>query len=216
MKTTVNIKTIFGEILFSYEAENNTMAKTLTEYIRVEREERGKFWADLRNSDLSGSDLRNSDLSGSDLSGSDLRNSDLRNSNLRNSDLRNSNLSGSDLSGSDLRNSDLRNSDLTSIKADFFLILLQNKGEVKGLKKAVIEGQIDGSSYSGSCACLVGTIANIKHCSYAALELTKPDSSRPAEKWFLGIKPGDTPENHQMSKITLDWIEEFEYLMKRK
>jgi hypothetical protein len=31
----------------------------------------------------------------------------------------------------------------------------------------------------------------------------------PAERWFLAIKSGDTPETNPVAKITLEWIDEF-------
>ena len=129
------------------------------------------------------------------LSGAYLRGADLSNANLRDA-----NLSGADLSGADF----------DYIKADFYLILLDSQNEIEGLKQALISGKINGSTYEGECACLVGTLANIKHCDYRKLELIKPNASRPAERWFLGIQKGDTPENSTIAKITLEWIEYFQ------
>ena len=37
----------------------------------------------------------------------------------------------------------------------------------------------------------------------------EPDSSRPAERWFMGIRKGDTPENSQISAFTVEWLDEF-------
>ena len=105
METTIEIKSIFGNVLFSYECENNTIKKTVEQAVKNNK--------DLRGSDLSGSDLRGSDLSGSDLRSSNLSNSNLSNSNLSNSNLSNSNLSNINLSNSDLSNSDLSGSDLS-------------------------------------------------------------------------------------------------------
>jgi hypothetical protein len=36
------------------------------------------------------------------------------------------------------------------------------------------------------------------------------DSKRPAEQWFMGINPGDTPKNNEFAKAAMGWIEEFE------
>jgi hypothetical protein len=36
-----------------------------------------------------------------------------------------------------------------------------------------------------------------------------PDYNRPAERWFLGILGGHTPENSQIAKITSEWIQEW-------
>jgi hypothetical protein len=194
--------------------------------------------ADLRNADLSGADLSGADLSGADLSGADLRNADLRNADLRNADLRNADLrnadlrnadlSGADLRNADLRNADLRNADLsgavlrnadlsgavligavlTPIKHDLWAALLAQPAEIAGLRQAITEGRVDGSQYSGACACLVGTIANTAGCAYNKLPKLKPDAERPAERFFLAIKPGDTPETSQLAKLAVEWIDE--------
>ena len=75
--------------------------------------------------------------------------------------------------------------------------------------KALNEGRVDGSTYQGECACLVGTIANVRGVSYQNLGPLVPNLFRLAESWFLGIRKGSTPENHAMARITRDWIEEW-------
>ena len=75
------------------------------------------------------------------------------------------------------------------------------------LLTALREGRIDGSTYTGECACLCGTIANVRHVSVEKLDFR--DAERPAERWFLGIRPGDTPDNNQLAKITEGWINDF-------
>ena len=86
--------------------------------------------------------------------------------------------------------------------------------EATSLKQALIDGKVNGSQYEGECACLVGTIANIRHEKYTELgNGLVPNSSRPAERWFMGINKGDTPENNQISKITVEWINEFKQLL---
>ena len=104
--------------------------------------------------------------------------------------------------------------DLSKIKYDFFGRLLTQKNEAEALKQAIIGGKIDGSAYKGECCCFVGTIANAVKCNYTSLPILKPDANSPTERWFLGIKKGDTPENSQIAKITLEWIEEFQMLIK--
>ena len=133
--------------------------------------------------------------SGSDLSGSDLSGSDLR---------------GCDLSGSDLSGCNFSGCDLVYFKTDFFDVLLRAQKEITGLREHLISGNVDGSFYQGECACLLGTIANVRNCDYQAIgNGISPNSSRPAEQWFMSIKKGDTPETNQISKITVEWIDEF-------
>ncbi|MCA3246069.1 MAG: pentapeptide repeat-containing protein, partial [Azospirillum sp.] len=118
-------------------------------------------------------------------------------------------LTGADLTGADLTDANLTDADprtMRTIKADLWEILLKNRAEVPGLLAALREGRIDGSTYRGSCACLVGTIANVRGAPVESLE---PDSGRPAERWFLAIREGHTPSNHPIAKITEGWIVEF-------
>lgn len=104
--------------------------------------------------------------------------------------------------------------DLSGAKNDFWEILLRAPSEIAGLRLALVEGRVDGSTYSGDCACLVRTIGNVRGVSYSALgNGIKPDSSRDAERWFMGIRKGDTPETSSISKITIEWLDEFVALL---
>jgi len=143
--------------------------------------------------------LRGADLSGADLSGADLRDADLSGADLSGADLRDADLSGADLSGAVLRDQ----------KNDFWEILLHAPREIAGLRAALVEGRVDGSTYSGPCACLVGTIAIVRGVGTNDLEGIRPNSGRPAERWFMGISKDDTPETNQISKLTVEWLDEF-------
>ena len=119
-------------------------------------------------------------------------------------------LSGSNLSGSNLRGSDLSGSNLTPIRDDFWAVLSAAPEEVSGLLAALKEGRVDGSTYNGECACLVGTIANVRGCVYTALApVLQANSSRPAEVFFLSIRKGDTPETNTFSTIATEWAEDW-------
>jgi hypothetical protein len=77
-----------------------------------------------------------------------------------------------------------------------------------------MEGRVDGSTYEGACACLVGTIANVRGVGYEAVgNGIAPDSGRPAEQWFMSIRKGDTPATNQVSAITVQWLDEFVSLL---
>jgi hypothetical protein len=114
MKTKIEIKSIFGNVLFEFEKENNTVKDTLIKAVKRNADLRN---ADLRYAylggaylgcaDLRNADLRNADLRNADLGGAYLRNADLRNADLRNADLRNADLRNADLGGAYLRNADL-------------------------------------------------------------------------------------------------------------
>ncbi|WP_186098252.1 pentapeptide repeat-containing protein [Burkholderia gladioli] len=169
--------------------------------------------ADLSGANLSGADLRGADLSGADLSGANLRGAYLRGADLSGADLSGANLRGANLRGADLRGADLRGANLSGanllpIKADFIEVISQAPREVPALIDALKGGRVDGSTYSGECACLVGTIANARGCSVDAPQFDIPkDSSRPVERFFMAIRKGDTPETNSASKLALEWAE---------
>jgi hypothetical protein len=129
---------------------------------------------------------------------------------LSRADLSGADLSGADLSDAVMSDAVLRDADLSPIKADVWMVLtLSGRREAEGLLSALCEGRIDGTQYEGVCACLVGTIANVRGCHYDAIPGLAPDSGRPSERWFLGITKGDTPETNQIAKLAAEWIEEW-------
>ena len=148
------------------------------------------------------------------LSGAVLSDAYLRGVNLSGADLGYANLSGADLSdanlsGADLSNSDLSGADLTPIRDDIWAVLSSAPKEVPGLISAIKEGRIDGSTYQGECSCLVGTIANIRSVNKDSIDGLSPNSLRPAERFFLGISKGDTPDTNQFSKLAMEWCEDW-------
>jgi len=69
MKSKIQIKSIVGDLLFEYECEGNTIAKTVSK-ARVSS-------ADLSSADLSYANLRYANLSSADLSSADLSSANL-------------------------------------------------------------------------------------------------------------------------------------------
>ena len=133
----------------------------------------------------------------------------LAGANLTGASLAMANLSGANLAGADLAMADLTGADLTPIRDDIWAVLSASPSEVDGLRAAIAEGRIDGTTYSGECACLVGTIANLHHCDEYSLPILKPNSSRPAERFFLAIRLGDTPKTSQFSALALEWVDQW-------
>jgi hypothetical protein len=129
MKTKIQIKSVFGKLLFEYETENNTLKKTIENANLSDTDLRGANLSDanlsgadlrganLRRADLSGADLRgaylsDANLSGAYLSGAYLSDANLRRANLRRADLRGADLSGANLSGAYLSGAYLSDADL--------------------------------------------------------------------------------------------------------
>ncbi|MEJ0092790.1 MAG: pentapeptide repeat-containing protein [Methylocella sp.] len=163
--------------------------------------------ANLDGASLIGANLDGANLRGASLDGANLDGVNLRDASLDGASLRGANLDGASLDGVNLRGASLIGANLRSVRADLYDILLRAIPEVPALLTALREGRVNGSTYEGECACLVGTIANVRQVYYDTLGLA--DSSRPVERWFLGINKGDTPENSQIAKITEGMIVEF-------
>jgi hypothetical protein len=145
------------------------------------------------------------DLSGANLSGANLSRADLYRA-----DLSGANLSGADLYRADLSGAkNLSEAVLNFIRDDIWAVLSSAPAEAPAVLEALKTGRVDGSQYSGECACLVGTIANTRHCKVSELGALKPDSNRLAERWFMAIKRGDTPGNSEPCKLAAAWVEDW-------
>ena len=162
--------------------------------------------ARLDGASLVGASLVGASLDGARLDGARLDGARLDGASLVGASLDGARLDGARLVGARLDGARLDGASLRSIKADFFLVLLGARAEVPALLSALREGRVDGSTYTGECACLVGTIANVRK---VAVETLERDVSRPAERWFTGIRRGDTPATNQLAKIAEGWIVEF-------
>ena len=126
--------------------------------------------------------------------------------NLYGANLVRANLESANLESANLYGANLESANLESIRSDIRVVLATATAEVPGLLAAVREGRIDGSAYSGVCACLVGTIANIRGCSVNDMER---NADRPAERWFLAIRPGMLPTFSPVVSLTEAWIVEW-------
>ncbi len=104
METTIDIKSIFGKVLFSHTSENNSIKKTL-EHANLSGANLRN--ANLRNANLSGANLSGANLIDADFSGADLRNANLRNANLSGANLIDADFSGAVLSGAVLSGANL-------------------------------------------------------------------------------------------------------------
>jgi hypothetical protein len=184
-KVKIEIKTLAGSVLF--EGDFTSLAAALTAAVK------------------SGANLDGANLDGAKLANATLIRANLYGANLYGANLYGANLYGANLDGA--KNIPLKV--LRKIRDDFWAVLSSAPNEVAGLRDALIAGRINGSTYTGECACLVGTIANVCKRDHTELDFLKPDEKRLAEKWFWGIKPGDTPEKSATSKQTLEWLDQW-------
>ena len=161
----------------------------------------------LVEADLEGANLEGAYLYKANLDGANLEGANLKGAYLVEADLEGANLDGAYLEGANLEGANLEGTDLSTIRNDLYSILREfNKNEVEFLLNSLLRGEVNGSVYQGKCCCLIGTLAKARGISYLELE---HDFSRQAERWFLSIKEGDTPENNVFSKITVGWINKF-------
>jgi hypothetical protein len=171
--------------------------------------------ANLGGANLGGADLCDANLCGANLGGADLRGANLCGANLGGADLRGANLGGADLRGANLGGADLRGANLQSFKQDLIAEVLRLPDELEALRETLIAGKIDGSTYSGECACLAGTLAKARGLSgYQGGAINNGEiifhanSGSPREIWFMAIKRGDTPETNPAAKVALEWVDE--------
>ena len=201
----IQIKNRFtGSVLFEHTVEGNTVLITILQAISVR--------ADLTRADLTGANLTGANLTRADLTRANLTGADLTDANLTRANLTGADLTGADLTGANLTRANLTGANLRPIKHDLFGVLLYAQHEAQGMLEALKIGKVNGSTYSGECACLVGTLCNVRgiNADQPATVIGMPkDSDSAIERWFMAIRPGDTPENSVICRITADWVTEF-------
>ena len=194
MKTKIQIKSIFGKLLFELEKENNSVKNTLIEAVisdadlgcadLIGEDLRG---ADLRGAFLIGADLSGADLSGANLSCADLRDADLSDANLRYADLRGANLGDANLRYADLIGVDLSDVALSGAKYLPFIPTYLPEGEFIAWKKLsngliaklkILEDSKRSRAASDKCRC--------DKCF--VLEFQNVDGSVSSEKTYTSYK----------------------------
>lgn len=201
MKIKIDIKSIFGNVLFSFEKENNTIKDTLEE-ANLRCANLGE--ADLRSADLRYANLRCADLEGADLEGADLRGADLRGANLEGADLRGANLGEADLGGANLRDADLGGADYSEYTS-FLLLQCPIEGSFIGWKKCdgyivklkICEDAERSSSTSLKCRCSKAEVLEIQNIDGSIADITEIRSNY--DKNFI-YKVGETVEVKDFDK----------------
>ena len=173
---TIEIKNIYGQILFTHTCENNTIKVTLLEAIKRGANLRG---ADLSYANLSGANLSYANLRGADLRGVNLNYADLRGANLSNADLSSADLSGANLSGVNLRGADLRDIRFNENTA-FFAMQCPSEGSFIAWKKVVddvivklrvTENAKRSSATSLKCRCSEAEVLDIQDAEGGSLDI---------------------------------------------
>ena len=158
MKIKIDIKSVFGNVLFSLEKENNTIKDTLVEA--------SLEYANLRGADLKGADLKDADLKGADLEDADLGNASLEYANLKGAYLKGANLRGADLKDANLEYANLRNDNLRGANLRNANLIYANL-EYANLRNANLEyANLEGANLRG---------ANLKDANLRGADLKGAD-----------------------------------------
>ena len=216
----IEIKSIFGNLLFSYEKENNTIKDTLVEANLRGADLRGANlrWADLRGAKLREANLYGANLIGANLRGANLYEADLREANLRGANLIGANLRWANLYEADLCEANLCEADLrwskniektewfNQCKQNILYIISHLPREVQGLRDKLINWKINGTKYEWDCCCLVGTLWKSNWldevCNIIPFYTKWPHNLW--EQFFLQIREWDTPENSIFAKTAVE------------
>ena len=196
MKIRIDIKSIFGNVLFSLEKENNTIKDTLVEaYLEG---------ANLRGADLAGANLRGANLRGADLAGANLRGAYLRDAYLRDANLEDADLEGANLRGANLRGANLRGADYSEYTS-FLSSQCPIEGSFIGWKKCgryivklkICEDADRSSSTSLKCRCSKAEVLEIQNLDGSRAGITEICSDY--NKDFI-YKVGETVEVKDFDK----------------
>jgi hypothetical protein len=114
----IEIKNRFtGEIIFSHEAEENSVSATVKAALEVNTNLSG---ANLIDANLSGANLSGANLSGANLIDANLIDANLSGANLSGANLIDANLSGANLSGANLIDANLSGADLSILQTNIW------------------------------------------------------------------------------------------------
>jgi hypothetical protein len=106
-----------------------------------------------------------------------------------------------------LKHTGVTSAELKAARQDLWAVLSLAPQEAPAIEKALLEGRVDGGTYYGECACLIGTIANARGCDVYSLGALRPAPDRPIEHLFMRISRGDTPQNNPVAKLIVQWIQ---------
>ena len=206
MKIKIDIKSVFGNVLFSFEKENNTIKDTLVEAnLRGASLEYASLeYANLRGANLRGASLEYANLEGADLEGADLGNASLEYASLEYANLRGANLRGADLGNASLEGADLEGADYSEYTS-FLAYQCPIEGSFIGWKKCgryivklkICEDADRSSSTSLKCRCSKAEVLEIQNLDGSRAGITEICSDY--NKDFI-YKVGETVEVKDFNK----------------
>ena len=171
MKTKLQIKSVFGDILFEYESENNTLKETIEKAVK-------------QGANLKGANLYCAHLKGAYLRGAHLKGAYLRGANLEGAYLEGANLEGANLKGANLKGAYLKDANLRGAKDVPFIPLNLPEGEFIAYKKVydgvdyivklkILEDSKRSRATSDKCRCDKALVLEIQDIEGNKLDVTE-------------------------------------------
>jgi uncharacterized protein YjbI with pentapeptide repeats len=211
MKIKIDIKSVFGNVLFSFEKENNTIKDTLEEAnLRgADLGDADLISANLGDANLRGANLRGANLRGAELEGADLISANLGDAELRGANLRGANLRGANLRGANLRGAELEGANLAGADYSEYTSFLSSQCPIEGsfigwkkcgryiVKLKICEDADRSSSTSLKCRCSKAEVLEIQNLDGSRAGITEICSDY--NKDFI-YKVGETVEVKDFDK----------------
>ena len=135
---TIEIKNIYGDVIFKHEAENNSITLTVEAAVScgVSLSKANLAGACLAVADLTGADLTGADLTGADISWADLADAILIGAKLEDANLKGAFLEGADLTEADITGANINWAKLNGAKnIPFIPLVCPSEGAFIGWKK---------------------------------------------------------------------------------
>lgn len=150
----IQIKSIFGDVLFEYEKENNTIKDTLEKAIISGA---NLSWANLSGANLSSANLSWSNLYRANLYGANLSSANLYGANLSSANLYSANLSSANLYGANLSSANLSDANISWVNLnDKKIISVSRIGSRNGMTVYDFDNDIIW------CGCFNGTLESFE------------------------------------------------------
>ena len=135
---TIEIKNIYGFVLFSHTSEDNTITLTVEAAVScgVSLANANLAWADLTGADLAGADLEGANLESANLAWADLADANLKDANLKDANLKGAILKGANLKGANIERANIYGAKLNGAKnIPFIPLACPSEGAFIGWKK---------------------------------------------------------------------------------